>query len=279
MKLHLISASHRWLVVAALTFVLVLPAAANPPALPHTFYGMARDEFGSPLGTNAVIILESASGVQIQARIIPGLDPGVNYRLSVPLDASLSSEVYKPTALQPTLPFRIRVKVGKITYLPIEMVGDHAQMGEPGKRTRLNLSLGQDLDGDGLPDGWERMINSDITKVRPGDDADKDGLRNLDEYLAGTYAFDSKSGFSLKIMRVGNGIPVLEFIAITGRNYTVHGSTDLKTWAPVDFRLSGSPPETAVVRSYQAMDVRPMQVEVPPPPGRPAPTFFRLLLQ
>jgi hypothetical protein len=38
------------------------------------------------------------------------------------------------------------------------MKGDLSKLGEPGKRTHLDLTLGEDLDGDGIPDAWERAL-------------------------------------------------------------------------------------------------------------------------
>lgn len=63
-----------------------------------------------------------------------------------------------------------------------------------------------------------------IADIRPEDDADKDGASNLTEYLAGTYAFDPKEGFSLAIGPVEAGRAALDFTAIRGRSYTIHAS-------------------------------------------------------
>jgi hypothetical protein len=42
-----------------------------------------------------------------------------------------------------------------------------------------------DTDGNGLPDGWQ-IMNTGTTGILPGDDPDRDGLTNLQEYLWGT---------------------------------------------------------------------------------------------
>jgi hypothetical protein len=268
---------------ALLGFLLlgVAPAqvVAFPPALPHTVYGMVRDELGNPLAAGATIILESASGVKVFGVVSGLLEPGVNYRLSVPLDAGLTSAAYRPTALNPRAPFKIRVKIGSVSYLPIEMSRDFATLGEPGKRTLLNLTLGEDSNGDGLPDAWQRRINADLSKVAPGDDTDRDGMSNLDEYLAGTYAYDPQSGFVLDIVRSEGDVPVLEFTAINGRSYSLQGSTDLGQWVPVPFRLVGSGPESQPISTYAATDIRRIQVQVANPAGQPIPQFFKLILE
>ncbi|GDY22065.1 hypothetical protein LBMAG56_34120 [Verrucomicrobiota bacterium] len=239
---------------------------------------MVRDEFGSPIAAGAEVILETLAGVQIKTTVIPNLEPGVNYRLAVPMDAGVTSDLYKPTALRPTVPFLIRVRIGTVNYLPIEMIGDMSRMGQPGQRTLLNLTLGEDTDGDGLPDAWERLINPDLTKVRPGDDSDKDGLTNLQEYLTGTYAFDPKDGFTLKIARMNGSAPVLAFTAITGRTYTLLGAPDLKSgWTQLEFKESAAA-AGATMASYAAANVRLMEIEHRQPTNAPAIRFFKLML-
>jgi hypothetical protein len=271
-----------WKLLGALVLGLALESfrvVAFPPALPHTLYGMVRDELGNPLNEGASIILESASGVKVFGVVSGLLEPGVNYRLAVPLDAGLTGEAYRPTALNPRAPFKIRVKIGARTYLPIEMSRNFSQLGEPGKRTLLNLTLGEDSNGDGLPDAWQRRINADLSKVTPDGDADKDGMSNLDEYLAGTYAYDPESGFLLTILRSENDVPVLEFTAINGRTYTLQGSPDLQDWKPVQFRLVTGGGESPLLTAYSAADIRNVQVSVVTPPEQPVPRFFKLMVE
>src|SRR5688572_20369226 len=120
-----------WLAAGVLGLFLALSTSAFPPAPHHLIYGMVRDEMGDPIShTNAEIILETSSGVQITAPVIPGQQPGINYQLSVPMDAGATSDAYKPTALSPAVPFKIRVRIGQTLYLPIEMVGDFSQLGQ-----------------------------------------------------------------------------------------------------------------------------------------------------
>jgi hypothetical protein len=224
---------------------------------------------GNPIVvTNANVVLETSSGVRIQSVVAANLAPGLNYRLRVPMDAGLTADTYKPTALRPTVPFRMKVRIGQTTYLPIEMTGRFANLGEPARETRLDLTLGEDADGDGLPDPWERSLISalgldcSLTEVRPEDDADKDGLANLQEYLAGTYAFDPQDGFKLAIAGYNNGNALLEFLAITGRSYSISASADLDAWSPVQFRLAPESPDAPPRTTYQATDVRLLRVEV-----------------
>jgi hypothetical protein len=274
-------------IFAALMLAALLPwrALAFPPAPDHVLYGMVRDEMGNPITLkSAVVYLETAAGVQIRAPIIPGLDAGVNYKLSVPMDSGLTSDKYKPTALRPAVPFKMWVLLNGVPYLPIEMNLKSSSLGQPAERTRIDLTLGEDLDGDGLPDAWERAmiaalgLNMSIEDFNPFDDSDNDGMSNLDEYLAGTYAFDPSDGFSLKVAGYDRGSIALEFMAIRGRSYTVLGSHDMIEWSPVAFQLSGS--SGPLAHNYHASDVRPVRIDIPNPEHSTATfKFFKLMVR
>lgn len=271
----------KWLVLALLlgAGLVERPVQAYPPAPFHLFYGMLRDEYGTPINvTGAEVILETSSGVKIQTTVNPGIESGANYRLEVPMDAGLTAAPYQPTALRPLVPFRIKVRIGGDTYLPIEMVGNYANLGQPGQRTRLNLTLGEDKDGDGLPDAWERLVNSDITQVKPGADAGN-GLTYLETYYAGTYMVDPKNGFTLSILDFNKGAPLLEFLAVNGRTYTVLGSRDLKTWNVVSFHVPAEGPNAPVRRSFQTDSVKTVRVEVSSEEVELPLAYFRLMLQ
>lgn len=250
-----------------------------PPAPFHIFYGMLRDQYGTPINSSdAKVMLVTSSDITVKTQVNPGIEPGANYRLEVPMDAGLLSAPYQPTALRPTVPYRLKVLVGGVTYLPIEMQGNSAQLGQPGRRTHLNLTLGVDSNGDGLPDAWQRLINADLSKVRPGDNAGN-GMTYLETYITGTYAVDAKMGFNLGIIGYDRGAPLLEFTAINGRSYALSGSSDLKTWTPTAFKLTSEgegAPERLVYRANAIQKIRVQAVT----PGASAPaTFFRLVLQ
>lgn len=268
----------KFLLPISLTLILLVSAKAYPPAPHHQFHGSVRDEYGSPINDPAAqVILETASGVEFKTTIVPGREPGENYRLEVPMDAGIASDLYKPTALRPQMPFLIKVVIAGVTHLPIEMSADTSQLGRPGQRTLLNLTLGVDSDGDGLPDAWERLINPDISKVNPNDDSDGDKLSNRQEYLAGTYAFDPADGFSLNIKRFNEGRPVVGFTSIRGRHYIVQGSVNLGEWEAVEFVLPTGG-GTNRYQSYSATDTRAVEAELQLGDGD-ALKFFRLLVQ
>lgn len=199
------------------------------------------------------------------------------------LSGPMSTDVYRRDALQVAVPFKIRVRIGQSVYLPIEMQGEFSKLGKAAESTRLDLTLGEDANGNGLPDAWERAIlavsGSGLTEVSPGDDSDGDGLSNMDEYLAGTNAFDSQDGFSLKVVDAQEGSPALEFLSIRGRTYKVFGSSDLNTWTQSAFRFASDAAEVPDRRNYQASDSRLVQVLVRPEPEQAALRFFRLRVE
>ncbi|MBI4326637.1 MAG: hypothetical protein HY674_15440 [Chloroflexi bacterium] len=262
-----------------------LPAHAYPPAPDHLLFGQVRDELGNPLAVrSAQVYVETDAGIRIKTEIIPGLEPGVNYKLAVSMDSGLTADQYKPTALRPAVPFKMWVVANGTTFLPIEMKLKGSSLGAPGERTRIDLTLGEDSDGDGLPDAWERAmlaalgLSMSLADFNPKNDLDQDGLNNLDEYLAGTYAFDPADGFSLKIAAYNEGTPVLEFMGIRGRTYSVLGSQDMVQWSPVAFRLAGSSDPAAT--DYYTSDVRTVRIEIPgTEPSAATLKFFRLMVR
>ena len=270
--------------VAAL--LLACSALAFPPAPHHTLYGQVRNQWGDPINVSpSDVYLETPSGTQLHTSVVNGLEPGVNYRLEVPMDSgtSVDTNAYMPTALKPFYQFKLKVLVGQTIYLPIEMVGNFAQIGKPGEKTRLDLTLGVDSDGDGLPDAWEQALidiyGGTLATINPNDDTDGDGIPNINEYIAGTYAFDPTDGFTLSILGVNNGHSQLEFLAIRGRTYTIQESPTMQQWTTSNFRFVTSGVPGPLQTSYRATDVRLLRVEVPPSAIAGTNRFFRAIVQ
>jgi hypothetical protein len=257
-------------------------ASAFPPAPPHKLFGMVRDQWGNPLNlVGAQVFLETTNGPGVATTLIASVDPGVNYQLFVPMDAGNTADLYKPTALKASFPFRLRVKIGQTTYLPIEMAVNFSRIGQPAKSTRLDLTLGEDTDGDGLPDAWERALiaalggNRTLADIRPNDDSDGDGSSNLQEYLSGTYAFDPADGFELGLAGFSANGNLLELLALRGRTYTIEASSDLRQWTRMQFRVVADGPGAALRDNYPATEMRLLRVEVPFHPGGATNAYFK----
>ncbi len=258
---------------------------AFPPAPDHVIYGLVRDEMGDPIVNNTVTVyLETTAGVRLATQISAGLDASVNFKLSVPMDSGLTADQYQPTALLPAAPFRMWVVAGGKTNLPIEMTVNTAALGRPGGQTRINLTLGVDANGDGLPDAWEQSfitalgLKISLADLKPGSDPTGSGMTVMQQYLAGTYAINPADGFSVKIAAYNAGVPVLEFTGITGRTYSVLGSQDATHWSPIAFRLSGS--SDPVATEYYSSSVQKLRVEIPSA-GAPTPAyeFYKLMVR
>ncbi len=261
-------------------------ALAYPPAPHHMLYGIVRNEVGDPINlSSGDVYLEMPSGTQLRSSVVSGLEPGVNYKLEVPMDSGTAADInaYMPTALKPFWQFKLKVQIGQLTYLPIEMVGNFAQIGQPSLKTRIDLTLGVDSDGDGLPDAWEQTLidiyGGTLATINPNDDTDGDGIKNIDEYIAGTYAFDPTDGFTLSILGVNNGYSQLEFLAIRGRTYTIQESPTMEQWTTSKFRFVTSGVPGPLQTSYRATDVRLLRVEVPPSAIAGTNRFFRAIVQ
>jgi hypothetical protein len=257
---------------------------AFPPAPHHILFGIVRNQWGDPINAaSAEVTLETASASALKTSLFAAFEPGVNYRLTVPMDAGTALDLYTPSALRASMPFRLRVKIGTVNYLPIEMALSLPQMGDPARSTRLDLTLGEDFDGDGLPDAWEQALiaiyGGTLGTINPDDDADGDGISNRNEYLAGTYAFDPNDGFRLVVTGVNAGNSQLEFLAIRGRTYSLQTSTDLHQWSPVSFRVVTAGEPGAPQNQYLSTDVRLLKVEVPFQLGGETNKYFRAMVQ
>lgn len=223
------------LVLSVATFL----AGAFPPAPSHVIYGLARDTYGNPItATDAKIILTTSTGVQLTTDIIPCVEPNVNYRLVVPMDCGMTADAYTDAALQPSASFRMMVVVGGRTNLPIQMQGNFKNLGLPAQETRVDLTLGVDSSGDGLPDAWKQLILamsggafSNIRDIHPNGHFPGNPMTFLQCYIAGTYPWDTNSSFIIDFIGYENGTSMFELQCMRGRSYTVVSSSDFQSWS------------------------------------------------
>jgi hypothetical protein len=195
------------------------------------------------------------------------------------MDSGVTADPYQSTALQTAAQFKMYVVVGSVTNLPIQMVGSFASLGQPAQQTRIDLTIGVDSNGDGIPDSWELAYlaalgsNLPLSSLNANLILSPDGLTLLQEYLAGYYPYDPSATFTLRLVSVNGGSPILEFTAITGRSYSIFGSSDLHTWTPLSFSIPAEGNGGPTHSYYFASDVRTLQVQALQPGSTSRPTL------
>jgi hypothetical protein len=114
--------------------------------------------------------------------------------------------------------------------------------------------IGIDSDGDGIPDSWMLQYFGHPTGLasdhsRAGDDADGDGMTNLQEYLAGTNPLDPQSSLRLRTQGINpsTGRPQLSFTAVAGVGYTLQFSDNLASGIWTKLRDFPEDPTTRTV--------------------------------
>ena len=242
-----------------LTGLLLTASAACLPAFPpapyYTLHGIVRDQTGQVVkAENAAVILFKGSVETGRATIGPLAEPDKNYEMKIRIDqARPSTTLYNTRAVASQGAFSLMVEIGGQRFFPIEVKGD-LTAGKGGEHVRLDLTLGEDSDNDGLPDAWEQWQLFQTGRF-PGDDGlwplhlldrngdfDGDGQGNFSEYLAGTFAGDAAERFEVTIKSKTADRVEFEFFAITGKTYTLERCTDLKTWTRVPFSAGGAVP-------------------------------------
>jgi len=254
----------RFLVLSISLILVAAPSQAFPPAPYYTLYGMVRDQVGQTLTAEGAVLILLKGDTEIGRTPINNLQFDQNYELNIRIDANRSgTTLYSEKALAANGLFSLVVEMNGALFYPIEVSGN-LTAGKGGERVRLDLNLGEDTDGDGLPDIWEQWQlyqagyfpdangNWPLHLIDRNGDLDGDGLSNYLEYLAGTFAGDATERFDLQIKEKTDTSVRFEFYAITGKTYTIERTADMKTWARVPFAI-GTPAlgET----SYRATNV------------------------
>lgn len=233
---------------------LVLPAHVLGTGLPQPmciYYGQACDAYGLPYLTNAAVILLHGNREIARQTICGSLTPGVNFVLYVHLDDGRSETTYSPRAIRSgdLVSIVVRDPEGQKEIMENEAV---PPVGHPGDLILINATAGTDLDRDGLPDPWEQELIASsagalqtLADVRAGDDFDGDGMSNLAEYRAGTFAFlDYDYLFIEELAFASNERLRLTFLSVPGKIYRAFCASDLRqeTWEPTPFALTESGP-------------------------------------
>jgi len=259
-------------------------AVAMPPAPYHLIYGLVRDQYGTPLSSSSsLVILQAQSGTQLTAQFLPGFAAGINYQIKVPMDSGQTPVLYRPDALIESNEFTMLVTVGTTTNIPIEMT-NFVMLGQPGGSTRIDLTLGVDSNGDGIPDAWENAYLTALGTNIPLSSINANsilagGLTLWQAYLQGLPVFDPGVPFRVTLIGFDGTYPVIAFPAMTGRSYTVLGSSDLNTWTPLLFNLPTDAPGAPARSFFYSSTIQNVELQVSPPAPATNATYLKLLLQ
>ena len=255
----------RPLLTILLCLLLTPLAQAFPPAPYYTLYGLVRDQVGQAVTADGAVLVLLKDAVEIgRTPIIDELGIDHNYELKLRMDANRANTMlYSETAVPANGQFSLVVEMNGSLFYPIEVSGT-LTAGLGGERVQLDLTLGMDTDGDGLPDTWEewQLYQAGyfpdesglwpINLIDRNGDFDKDGQSNFLEYIAGTFAGDATERFDLKMQEKSDTRVRLEFYAITGKTYTIERSTDMQTWTRIPFSIGAPGPGE---ESYRANTV------------------------
>jgi hypothetical protein len=239
-------------------------AHAFPPAPYYALHGVVRDQVGQTVTAEGAEVILLKGGVEVGRAPLTSSRIEQNYELNMRIDQNRSGTTfYTDKAVAAGGLFSLVVSMNGALFYPIEVSGN-LTAGKGGERVKLDLTLGEDKDKDGLPDTWEAWQlyqaglypdengNWDLSLLDKNGDFDKDGQSNLLEYIAGTFAGDGTETFGLTIKEKLPQSVRFEFYGITGKVYTIESSLDMKTWTRVPFAVGA--PGTGN-NAHQATDV------------------------
>lgn len=280
----------RSILCISLLLLPLFPLHAFPPAPHYTLYGIVRDQVGQTITSEGAELILLKGGLEI-GRAAIATTPTIqqNYELGVRIDHNRDGTIlYTDKAVPARGQFSLVVEMNGALFYPIEISGG-LTAGNGSERVRLDLTLGEDTDGDGLPDIWEQWQlyqagmfpdgNGDwpIDLITRDGDLDGDGRSNHDEYIAGTFAGDPSEFFHLESKEMVGGKVRLEFFGITGKTYALERGNDLSAWVSVPFAIDSATAPEAPAYSATGVGVRSIFVTaIPGPVEGKSREFYRL---
>jgi hypothetical protein len=229
--------------------VLWLLAGAPPP--PGTMrpalivHGGGRDALGIPpnSGGQGSVYPPPREGARTAVSVYPD---GSNFRIDLDVCDPATAG---PGQVKPGDTVAVRVAIGG-TQQPTIGPCTFAVPGD-GAPVNVNLLVGADSDGDGLPDAWEQMVvaNSggavtNISQVGPGKDLDGDGMKDDQEFWYGSFAFLAGDELRAGDLQPVGGRLAFRFLTVLNTSYRVETTPTIRTVAwtncPVALTSSGA---------------------------------------
>ncbi|MFC1497100.1 LamG-like jellyroll fold domain-containing protein [Verrucomicrobiota bacterium] len=107
---------------------------------------------------------------------------------------------------------------------------DNDDLSDLGEYQNSTCPTNTDSDGDGMTDGWEVDNSLDPQLDDSSDDADGDGMSNLEELIAGTHPNNSSDLFEIDDLPYNTTVEtniVIGWEMVSGRFYSVYSKTNL----------------------------------------------------
>lgn len=214
-------------VVAAISCVA---SHAAPPMPSFRYYGLLCDEYGWPVTLDKNVEMVLRVGTNECARLTANeqLGEGINFIMEVPVDYARITR-YASYAARTGDTVNVSVYRNGVVQ-PLMNTSSIPVVGSAGDAVRVNLNMGTDADHDGMSDLWETQLiiwNSgglytDITQVLPGDDFDRDGSSNMEEFNAGSAPELAGDVFKVyKWMLTSDGLLAVRFLTVKGTTYEI----------------------------------------------------------